>query len=55
MSKISIAEDAEGVEKDDEEQSRRFIEAAESLQADKNGKKFKGALGLIKKSIEIKD
>lgn len=40
----------DGVKKDDEEQSRRFIEAAEKLEADKSGKSYRKVVeSIIKK------
>lgn len=41
MTKKSTEKD---VKKDDPEQSRRFVEAAEALGADKSGRKFKKAI-----------
>ena len=40
-------DDTDGVKKDDEEQSQRFIEAAKSLEFEKSERPFKEALGAI--------
>ena len=42
------ADTDDDVKQDDEEQSRRFIEAAEELNADKSGKAFRKAVKSIK-------
>jgi|GEM_PF-6655011 len=41
MKKTGEKENSQESKKDDEEQSRRFVEAAESLGYDKSGKAFK--------------
>lgn len=41
MKKTGEKKSQKEYEKDDEEQSRRFVETAERLESDKNGKSFK--------------
>ena len=42
------ADTDDDVKKDDEEQSQRFIEAAEELNSDKSGKAFRKAFESVK-------
>lgn len=45
-------EPTDAKEKDDKEQSRRFIETAKALETDESGKLFKGAIDSVKKQTK---